>query len=186
MHKPHIHTRVLICTHMIACALAHREIMYHLGLHIHPSIAPWAQRPAIDVQCRPHHRSPRAVNLSLSVESENFLTTPLLDVIQPLSAWSSSSQFSFHHSKHHLLHQSVILHPAYMYVSKQIQFSVHDLLYDDVLFALYSSAHFFIRDLLRNHEPVKSIINNQFQNLPCMFETVHDPFYNALAIYLGE
>jgi len=89
---------VLICTHMIACALAHREIMYHLGLHIHPSIAPWAQRPAIDVQCRPHHRSPRAVNLRLSVESENFLTTPLLDVIQPFSAWSSSSQFSFHHS----------------------------------------------------------------------------------------
>src|SRR6218665_2166676 len=38
--------------------------------------------------------------------------------------------------------------------------------------SLYSSAHFFIRDLLRSHEPVKSIINNQFQNLPCTFETV--------------
>src|SRR6218665_3652269 len=80
----------------------------------------------VGVQCRPHHRSPRAVILRLSVEYVNFLTTPLPDVIQPFPAWSSSSQFSFHHSKHHLLHQPVILHPAY--VSKQIQFSFHDLL----------------------------------------------------------
>src|SRR6218665_1782115 len=45
-----------------------------------------------------------------------------------------------------------------------------------MMFCLHCSllfcAHFFIRDLLRNHEPVKSIINNQFQNLPSMFETV--------------
>ena len=81
---------------------------------------------------------------SSEVQLSELLACAQPDVlsIQPLSARSSSSQFSFHRSQHHLLHQPVILHPAY--VSKQIQFSFHDLLYD-VLLTSYSSAHFFIR-----------------------------------------
>src|SRR6218665_3143588 len=102
----------------------------------------------IGVQCRPHHRSPHAVILRLSLEYVNFLTTPLLDVIHPFSAWFSASHFSFHRSKHHLLHQSVILHPTY--VTKQIQFSFHDLLYD-VLLTRASPIH-------RQHSPSGPIV----------------------------
>src|SRR6218665_3627397 len=65
------------------------------------------------VQCRPHHCSPRALILCLSAEDVNFLCTPLLDVIQLFSARSSSPRFFFRRSRHPLLRQPVVLHPAY-------------------------------------------------------------------------
>src|SRR6218665_2641986 len=38
------------------------------------------------VQCRLHHRFPRAVILRLPVESVDFFSAPFLDVVQPFSA----------------------------------------------------------------------------------------------------
>src|SRR6218665_2947113 len=96
---------------------AQKGSWYH-SLGVHPSIHCSVGSAPVGVRCCPHHCSPRAVILRLSVEYVNFLSAPLFDVIQPFSALSPSPRFSFHHSKHHLLHQPVVLHPAY--VSKQV------------------------------------------------------------------
>src|SRR6218665_1908416 len=61
--------------------------------NVHPSIAPWAQHP-VSVQCHLHHRSPNVSILYLLVEYVNFLSIPLLDVIQPFSTRSSSPRLS--------------------------------------------------------------------------------------------
>ena len=93
-----------------------------------PSIALWIQRL--------HHRFPRASIVRFPAEYMNFLSIPLLDAVQPLSVRSSSPRLSIHYSKHHLFHQSIVLHPAYVF--KQVLLSFHDLLFH-VLPASHSS-----------------------------------------------
>src|SRR6218665_4208839 len=66
----------------------------------------------VGVQCRLHHCPPRGAILHLPVEYVDFFSAPFLDVVQPFSARSSSPCLSLHHSKHRLLHQPIVLHPA--------------------------------------------------------------------------
>src|SRR6218665_1792759 len=48
-------------------------------------------------------------NPALPVECVDFFSAPFLDVVQPFSARSSSPRLSLHYSKHHFLHQSIVL-----------------------------------------------------------------------------
>ena len=80
----------------------------------HPAIHSSMRSSAPGLQCRLRNRFPRASIMCLSVEDENVFSTPLLNVAQPFSTRYSSPRLSLHHSKHHLLHQSIVLHPAHM------------------------------------------------------------------------
>src|SRR6218665_350136 len=123
-----------------------------LTIDSHPSAYCFMGSAPVGVQCRPFST---CLDPAPSVEYVNFLSTPLLNVVQPLAARSSSPRQSIHCSRNHLLHQPVVLHPEYMYVSKQALLSFHDVLYH-VLLALLSSSHFFIRNLSLQSYPQDS------------------------------
>src|SRR6218665_2027995 len=87
----------------------HRLIMIRQGPSIHCCVGSTPSSPPFSV-----FRDP----LCLPDECVDFFSAPFLDVVQPFSAWSSSPRLLLHHSKHHLLYQRIVLHPAY--VSKQV------------------------------------------------------------------
>src|SRR6218665_3510266 len=81
---------------------------------IPPSIVPCAHRPPVsNAVCATDFHVLRSCAFLLRTRMSSPRHS-LMSRNQPFSTRYSSPRLSLHHSKHHLLNQSIVLHPAHM------------------------------------------------------------------------
>ena len=71
----------------------------------------------------------------------NPFLAPFCDIIEPFPPWSALPVRPLHHSKHHRLYHTPVIHSAN--VTKQVEFPFHDGLHNNLLSSC-SSSDFFI------------------------------------------